>query len=242
MRNHYFENVKIYKEFNSHSYISLKNKYYFHSIGKAANSTVKHYLYTQELIGSGLKYKTVHDRLNSPLVSPYQLSDDLLSSVMSGDEYFRFTFVRNPFSRLLSCYLDRLQDKKSAPYKEFMRYAQSLGIIQQPSFSDFINVICTQSDKEQNNHWRVQYSDAMCAAVEYDFIGKQENFALDMTKVWRIIFGAEKSEKDFQENKSPSKTGSSEAIKSFWSDDLIELVVQRYSQDFDYFNYSKKPF
>ena len=66
----------------SHMYISLKNKYLFHSVGKAANSTVKFFLYAGEARGTRYKYESVHDRRSSPLVSPFQLSEKQLIDIL----------------------------------------------------------------------------------------------------------------------------------------------------------------
>lgn len=228
------------KDFYNHSYISLKNRYFFHSVGKAANSTVKHYLYNEELKGTGIKYKTVHERLNSPLISPFQLDSLLLNEVLLSDKYFHFTFVRNPYSRILSCFLDRIQNINSAPYKELVRWAgREIGY--NFTFSEFVALICEQSDCEQNNHWRLQYADAMCGAIKYDFIGKQETFDNDMKIIWKSLF-PESSVKDFSKiNKSPAKTGSKEKLHEYWNQDLISKVADRYKADFEYFDYNKLP-
>lgn len=233
-----FKAGKPQKDFYNHSYISLRNKYFFHSVGKAANSTVKHYLYDEELKGTGIKYKTVHERLNSPLISPFQLDDALLSEVLYSENYFKFTFVRNPYSRILSCFLDRIQDKRSAPYKELVRWAgRDVGY--DFKFNEFVELICGQSDYEQNNHWRLQYADAMCGLIDYDFIGKQETFSIDMESVWGKIFPASLI-KDFSAiNKSPSKTDSSRRLNEYWSEDLMLKFSRRYEKDFEHFGYKK---
>lgn len=226
------------KDFYSHSYISVRNKYFFHSVGKAANSTVKHYLYTEELKGTGIKYRTVHERLNSPLVSPFQLDESLLSEVLYSERYFKFTFVRNPYSRILSCFLDRIQDKRSAPYKELVRWA-GCEVGYDFEFNEFVELICAQSDYEQNNHWRLQYADAMCGLINYDFIGKQETFSIDMGSVWGKIFPASLIEDFSAINKSPSKTDSRKRLNEYWSEDLMSKFSSRYEKDFEYFGYKK---
>lgn len=235
-----FKSGKPLKDFYNHSYISLKNKYFFHSVGKAANSTVKHYLYTEELKGTGIKYKTVHERLNSPLVSPFQIDESLLSEVLYSENYFKFTFVRNPYSRILSCFLDRIQDKRSAPYRELVRWA-GCEIGYDFKFNEFVELICGQSDYEQNNHWRLQYADAMCGLINYNFIGKQETFSSDMGFIWGKLFPRSINEDFTKVNKSPSQTRSTEKLNNYWSRDLIIKVAERYEKDFCFFNYDKFP-
>lgn len=223
----------------SHSYISLKNKYFFHSVGKAANSTVKHFLYSAETKGTRFKYENVHDRRLSPLISPFQLSEKEFFEIINRDDFFKFTFVRNPYSRLLSCYLDRIVPMRATPYKELVRkMGKDEGYM--VSFQDFIQTICSQSNYEQNNHWRLQYADAMCDVINYDFIGKQESFSSDMSLVWQKIY-PKVSLPDFSsQNSSPSKTGSSDKIAQYWNESLIQRVNDRYMLDFKTFGFEQK--
>ncbi|MBS9402918.1 sulfotransferase family 2 domain-containing protein [Halomonas sp. TRM85114] len=223
-------------DLNSHMYISLKNRYLFHSVGKAANSTVKYFLYAEESRGTRLKYDNVHDRRASPLISPFQLSEDCLNNVLTSDKFFKFTFVRNPYSRLLSCYLDRIVPKKSTPYKELVRYlGKEIGY--DVHFAEFIEAICEQSNFEQNNHWRLQYADAMCGLINYTFIGKQETFNVDMLKIWKNIYPKSKIPDFGSKNMSPSKTGSTDKVSQYWTKPLKSLVSERFEKDFHYFGY-----
>lgn len=220
----------------SHTYISLKNKYLFHSVGKAANSTVKYFLYAEEARGTRLKYENVHDRRVSPLISPFQLSNSQLNDIISDEKYFKFTFVRNPFSRLLSCYLDRILPKKSTPYKEVVRYiGKEVGY--NVPFPEFVEAVCSQSNYEQNNHWRLQYADAMCDVIKYSYIGKQETFTECMSEVWENIYPGLKVPDFGMKNLSPSKTGSTEKVNSYWTKNLVKLVSERFEKDFVFFEY-----
>ncbi|WP_438455127.1 sulfotransferase family protein [Vreelandella venusta] len=221
----------------SHTYISLKNKYLFHSVGKAANSTVKYFLYAEESRGTRLKYDNVHDRRASPLVSPFQLPSSCLFDIFSSEEYFKFTFVRNPYSRLLSCYLDRIIPKRSTPYKELVKYlGRDIGY--DVSFSEFIEAVCSQSNYEQNNHWRLQYADAMCDILKYSYIGKQEVFSESMSDIWGNIFPGSIVPDFGSKNMSPSKTNSASKVANYWTNDLRRMVAKRYEKDFLNFNYS----
>lgn len=223
----------------SHSYISLKNKYFFHSVGKAANSTVKHFLYLGEARGTRFKYENVHDRRLSPLISPFQLTEENLLEIFNSQDFFKFTFVRNPYSRLLSCYLDRIVPKKSTPYKELVRYLEK-DIGYEVSFQEFIETICKQSVYEQNNHWRVQYYDTMSDIVNYSFIGKQESFSEDMKTVWKKVYPKLTVPIFDSKNSSPSKTGSTEKVDLYWNSALIRIVNEKYKKDFENFNYEMR--
>lgn len=224
------------RDFFDHFYISLRHRYAFHTVGKAANSTVKLLLYKEELAGTKIKIPSVHTRSESPLLSPYQLSDVDMDWIMKGDEFTRFTFVRNPYSRLLSCYLDRIAHQESRPYRELMR-AMGKEVGYRPSFAEFILTICAQRPFEQNNHWRVQYDDALCEHIEYHEIGKQEEFTQDFARIYKRIFRRDIPFGATKANASPSATSAASKLEEYWTDELSQIVAERYSKDFSFFNY-----
>lgn len=224
------------RDFLDHFYISLRHRYAFHTVGKAANSTVKYLLYRQEIAGTHFKLPSVHNRAESPLLSAYQLSSSDLERVLTSDDFFRFTFVRNPYSRLLSCYLDRIRPGNTKPYRELVSAIEK-GPDYSPTFSEFIETICSQSIKKQNNHWRVQFYDAMCNVLNYHYIGKQESFSEDFNNVHQKIFGYLPPPDTLNVNASPSKTAASSRIEEFWTPNLKRLVAEKYQEDFDFFGY-----
>lgn len=229
--------IKPLRDFHDHFYISLRNRYAFHTVGKAANSTVKLLMYKLDLQGTHYRLPSVHDRQMSPLPSPWQLHPDDLQRVLLGTEFFRFTFVRNPFSRLLSCYLDRIVPGSSRPYRELIRYmGRPEGTI--PAFAEFIEAICAQTPHEQNNHWRVQYHDSLRAVIDYHFIGRQESFAEDFAKVYRKIAGRSPTAAELATNASPSRTAATQSLADYWTPSLQRLVADAYAQDFLFFGYS----
>lgn len=224
------------RDFHEHFYISLKHRYGFHTVGKAANSTVKHILYEQELRGTRFPMPSVHDRMAAPLLSPYQFSDSQLTDILFAGDTFLFTFVRNPFSRTLSCYLDRIQDHKSRPYRELMNFiGQKPGY--SPSFEEFIDAICAQTQFQQNNHWRSQYSDTLAEHIPYDFIGKQESFDEDIRYVHRRIFGTPLAQGAAATNASPRETSATERMAGYWSTDIRDRFVEKFERDFWFFGY-----
>lgn len=229
--------IKPKADFLNHSYISLRNSYVYMAVGKAANSTVKHHLYELEYAGTRFKTKSVHDRQSSPLLSPFQLPDDLLQEVFTSPKYFRFSVVRNPYTRLLSCYLDRIVPGDSAPYRQLLQ-AMGKPAGTNVSFAEFIQTVCRQKPFNQNNHWRLQTMEICTSAIEFDFVGKQENFAADMAKIWTRIAPGMKAPDFGAENKAPSITSAEKRLDEFYTAELIEMVREAYREDFKAFGYS----
>jgi hypothetical protein len=229
--------VKPTADLFNHTYISLRNHYMYTAVGKAANSTVKHHIYQLEYHGTRFKAKSIHDRQSSPLLSPFQLPDDLMEEVFTSSKYYRFSIVRNPYSRLLSCYLDRIVPADSAPYRQLMLLmGKPIGTL--VSFAEFIEAVCKQMPYDQNNHWRLQTSEIGTSAIEYDFVGKQENFAADMATVWQHIAPSRILPNFTTENKAPSITSANERLNQYYTPELIEMVKEAYSDDFKTFGYS----
>ena len=142
------------RDFLTYTNISVKHKYIYFAISKVANSTIKFYLQEIEYEGTPYRVKTVHDKHCSPLLSPYQLSLFDLESAFHSDEYKKFAFVRNPYSRILSCYLDRIQDPKSKAYRNINAL-----LVEDPreiSFGQFLRAISSQHPIEMDSHWRPQ--------------------------------------------------------------------------------------
>lgn len=229
--------IKPKNDFFNHTYISLRNHYVYMAVGKAANSTVKHHLYELEYAGTRFKTKSLHDRQYAPLLSPFQLSDDLLEEVLTSPKYYRFSVVRNPYARLLSCYLDRIVPGNSAPYRQLL-LAMNKPDGTKVSFSEFINTVCRQNPFDQNNHWRLQVCEIFSNKIKYNLIGKQENFSEDMSIIWPHIASGKGVPNFSAENKSPSITSANKHLNDYYTSELIELVREAYRDDFSEFGYS----
>lgn len=230
--------VKPKADFLNHSYISLRNHYVYLAVGKAANSTVKHHLYELEYAGTRFKTKSVHDRQSSPLLSPFQLPDDLLGEVFTSPKYYRFSVVRNPYTRLLSCYLDRIVPGDSAPYRQLLvamgkPATSKLNV----SFPEFVQTVCKQKPFDQNNHWRLQTSEICTSAIAYDFVGKQETFAADMVRIWSRVAPGRPAPDFAAENKAPSITSAEKRLAEFYTPELVDMVREAYREDFATFGY-----
>jgi hypothetical protein len=233
--------IKPKQDFLNHTYISLRHGYMYAAVGKAANSTVKHHLYELEYRGTRFKTKSLHDRQSSPLLSPFQLPPTMLEEVLGSDRFFRFTVVRNPYSRILSCYLDRIVPANSQPYRQLI-VALGREVGTAVGFDEFVRAICRQRPFEQNNHWRLQVAELCHGAICYDEIGKQEHFADDMARIWKRITRGLVPAPDFvMENKAPSITSAENRLSEFYTSELTDLIRNAYAADFDAFDYPRDP-
>ncbi|GAB3734947.1 hypothetical protein GCM10028862_18360 [Luteimonas pelagia] len=228
-------------DFENNTNISLRHRYVYFAVDKVANSSIKNSLFEIEYAPVGKKTVTLYDKRSSPLLSPYQLPIELLRDVLNSGNYFRFAFVRNPYSRLLSCYLDRILTASSKPRRQLNAFIKRKGgQIDDVSFEAFIEAICEQSSNAQNSHWRVQADDILHGEVEFDFIGKFERLWQDMAIVSSRIWGElrpEMANKDV--NKSPRATNAGGKLREFYTPELAARVAERFAADFDAFGYER---
>jgi hypothetical protein len=228
-------------DFENNTNISLSNNYVYFAVDKVANSSIKNSLFEIEYAPVGKKALTLYDERCSPLLSPYQLPPTLLREVLNSGNYFRFAFVRNPYSRLLSCYLDRILTASSKPRRQLNALLKRHGEVpDNVSFEQFIRAICQQASNLQNSHWRVQTDDILYGLVDFDFIGKFENLWPDMAVVSSRIWGdlrPEMANKDV--NKSPRATNAAGKMRDYYTAELAGLVAERFASDFEAFGYEK---
>lgn len=237
-----FETVKQHKklsDFENNTNISLRNRYAYFAVDKVANSSIKNALFSIEYAPVGKKPVTLYDERSSPLLSPYQLPDDLVREVLNSGNFFRFSFVRNPYSRLLSCYLDRILTASSKPRRQLNAYMQRRREpIDNVSFKQFIRNICEQQSIQQNSHWRVQADDILFDLVDFDFIGKFESLWSDMAVASQRIWGEVRPEMaNHGVNKSPQATNAGDKLRQYYDRELAEMVADRYRRDFEAFGY-----
>ncbi|MBE9143964.1 tetratricopeptide repeat protein [Planktothrix mougeotii] len=180
--------------------------------------------------------------------------------ILEGDEYFKFVFVRNPWHRLVSAYLDKfvkrqppahyVRDVIRAVYK---RKNQAPDYDNSITFKQFVeDYLMITPDEDLNEHWQPQ--NCFLGNVNFDFIGKFENLAEDYQFIksklkisldlpWLNKSTSPKNAADSSENLSdfyPSELGklpASPNYRQFYSDNLIEVVRSRYKQDIDKFEY-----
>ncbi|MFX7776439.1 sulfotransferase family 2 domain-containing protein, partial [Acinetobacter baumannii] len=84
-------------------------------------------------------------------------------------------FVRNPFTRVLSGFLDKIrrnQPQKAQILRMSGRSGHDLSV--EISFSEFIDAICAMPDSMLDVHWALQSQVIFLDSINYDFIGRFE--------------------------------------------------------------------
>lgn len=219
---------------NYNIHISLKHKYVYVENPKVACTTIKDLLHKHEL---GLLYdkfgpKPIHrDSFGSPMIKPFQLSDRELKHVLSSPEFFKFTFVRDPYSRLLSCYLEKVKRKNQCIWLLY-KFTPSLG--ENISFQEFVDTIELMTPFQMDSHWRIQKKQIFYDDIEFDFIGRFEKFDEDFAYVKQKLF----IDVDLSLRRDSHKVDTFTQLDSYYDADNLDKVLDIYKEDFVTFNYA----
>ena len=213
--------------------IDLKSKYVYVENPKVASSTVKRHLLRQQLLTlPGAKTNPHPEIQQSPFVKPYQLGNDLLADILFGPEYYKFSFVRNPFSRVLSAFLDKVEGR--APESKLFFDWVSQDKSRSGDFKNFVDFIGQQKPHARDKHWAQQKRNIFFDFIDYEMVGRLESFN---QSVQAIQQSASIDFRDLQTH-SPHKTDASSKLRDYYDEGTQAKVVEIYSDDFKSFKYN----
>lgn len=104
------------------------------------------------------------------------------------------------------------------------------------SFEEFINFICDRNIEDLDEHWQLQTYYIGYEFIDYDFIGRLENFARDIQLVFNKIDAPEYIYQYITGKMNESKR---KELKINWTDELAEKVYEKYRSDFEAFGYDR---
>jgi hypothetical protein len=167
--------------------------------------------------------------LDFPCVKKYKMKEYY-------SDYFKFTFVRNPWSRVVSCYNDKINYDPGHVYERyknpFIGYLKKMKVYSEGmSFDRFVEVICDIPDELSEAHFRSQhrfFTDES-GNVLVDFIGRFEQLDTDFELV---------SNKMGIRTELPHvRPGKSRKYKDYYTKKSARLVERRYELDIEMSGY-----
>lgn len=182
-------------------------------IPKAANSSVI----------SGLASLKCGEHVPSkPAKALFRAPSSLSRSELDAfDALFKFAVVRNPFSRTLSAYLDKVERKGKIDGYE-------------TSFTDFLDYL-EGGGLYRNAHWAPQSALLLIPPERYDFFGRVETFDEDMAQVYARL---REPAVGFQARSIyQNRTGANEKARRYYTARQVEQVRSLFRRDFELFGY-----
>ncbi|MGM0562393.1 MAG: sulfotransferase family 2 domain-containing protein [Pseudomonadota bacterium] len=203
--------------------VSLKWRYAYIRIPKAANSTMVHALQenfpefevTTDKAGE-IKEQYANFR-NLPLRAAWALPREL----------FIFTIVRNPYHRILSAYLNKIAKGSSIlPRYQEQIVRHGAGTL---SFQGFCRYLANGGEHD-NAHWMRQ-TRILGISDRVDYIGHVETLPQDMERIVHRIGGEAKALPPLERH-GPSPTGAAHKARSYYDAETRQIVEDVYASDF----------
>lgn len=138
--------------------------------------------------------------------------------------YFKFAFTRNPWERLVSCWVDKVANAKERTVFNFSE--TELGRMKQ--FENFVEYVATLDITNCNNHIRSQ-----CALIDLnnvDYVGRMETFAADLTRICHNL-GIP------SQTIVPKNVTSRKPYREYYTDKLRDKVFEIYRTDVQVFGF-----
>ena len=212
-----------------------KRKLIYVTNQKVACSTLKATLWRWYIQNPDLQFGSnqVHKRAGSPFSSPRDLGFHEFMSSINSPEYQRICFVRNPYTRLLSCYMDKINNPKK---KRTLKFIQKLGFKpgENVTLAEFVERIASQSWYDADPHWRAQTEQLLWGGIRYDFVGRFEVFTRELD---RLAIECDVDLRDYVMNMFIHAVNAERHVSSFYTEELQERVYDLYRSDFEAFGY-----
>jgi len=155
-----------------------------------------------------LRHKPKPNPVKNLLLTPEQYS-----------QFYKFTFVRNPWARAHSMYKHIMREEhKQRRYK--------MDKLQDTSFATFLKAYAGKKDIQSQMYWLKDFS----GEVPFDFIGKFENLNQDFEQLCSNI-GCESI------TLPHVYKGSGGDFRKAYSTELVDLVADVYQEEIEYFDY-----
>ena len=232
-----------WRSLNLHAHISLVNKYVYVEVPKAGCGTMKATLGGLEAARMGPAMvgrvrENPHDRMKAtPFVKPFQLTSAMLEDVLTSADFSRFTVVREPASRLLSGYLEKIGQglKQSRGIVEALKSSTGADIAPEDiTFEQFIDVVVAQASRDQDPHWRRQVDHLALGIVDYDAVIHLEDLDASWTRVGKLTGIADVQEQFYCRN----STGAGARMSEYYTPELLAKVADAYQHDYALLGYA----
>jgi hypothetical protein len=160
---------------------------------------------------------------------------DHARAIFFSRDYKRFTFVRNPYSRILSGYLDKIV----ADEAEWARLSEELQLTEKPSFRDFLVRLGEMDPVWIDIHFKSQFLLTRPDVIDYDFIGRFETLDRDAKILQVQCFGWTESQMKPLKVEAPHAVGASSRVAEYFDQACQNLTYRLFERDFDIFRYPR---
>lgn len=219
-------------------FLSRRYPYFYMASPKCACTAVKSALWAIEGLplkknGSPLLSGSIHSRPDDDLrLSPAVVDIDSALESLFGQSVIRFCIWRDPVSRLVSAFCDKIRQGKGYYAQLGSKMAVDLGYesASEIPFDHFVEIVCDTSDEVRDVHWKSQRFLTLIDAINYNFIINVDDLYDGMRAVIAAIGAPSSSGEMFR--RRYNVTDSDGLVVSASARKRIENA---YSQDYELF-------
>ena len=182
-----------------------------------------------------------------------QVGNTAAVRLLGDSGYFKFAFVRNPWSRVVSAYLNKFLSLNctSQPVIQTLRRRGRVPKLEaEVTFREFIEFIARGNPRDYDEHWRPQY--LFVNGNHFDLIGRFEHLAEDFALVQdrlgietplprnNVTQYAPQADNKIVADFTPSQLrerGAFPDYRRFYTPQLYDLVAKIYAVDIKQFGY-----
>ena len=219
-----FPNQRASLLINSRALVSTKNQFIYFRIPKAANSAVVASL----LAGESQMHRDAVEAIKTGGPKLSSLSAKQVDRIVN--DYHLFTFVRNPITRIYSCYLDKIARSKPESRVVTMWLKRDNGAV--VTFDEFLDFLEHDQNIYKDAHWARQTDLIPLGLSSLHLIGTVESFDRDFNKLVDLLGLAGRIPKRF----APHATGATEKLAELGSEQ-IQRIIRLYHDDFEKLKY-----
>jgi hypothetical protein len=216
----------------------------YFEVPKAACSTMKELLHRLEslppiqlFVGDNWETRRdmfIHARENIALPSLLDLDSQMQKEVLESDHFFRLAIVRNPYTRVISAWRNKV--RLCEPGHEHL-YLRIKGHLPEQtnkrllSLPEFVDYIAHEDLSNSNPHWRKQVDHLYLKALPFSHIGKMENLSSTLARFQQHL--------GMSEPVPPKKNNLSFSGHVALTEPLADKIYFLYKDDFETFAYDK---
>ena len=237
-------------DMNYHFSMSFRKNYFYCEVSKAGCSQIKSNLWRAELANTPLPKNfwqnnwDVHCNFTSHiLIKPFQIGKHIFNSFIASEETTKWIVVRNPYTRMLSAYLDKVRRNTGHFHSLRDHVAKQRGTVAEDvngesvSFLEFCKAVeAVRNPSNLDQHWRPQYWHTCADIIPYNLIGKLEEITSFEEKL-RDTIGID--DLGFRGGRG-HKTDASIQLRKHYCSYSKDIVDRVYADDFANFGYEKE--
>jgi hypothetical protein len=218
-RRHPYTGQLWWSEVDLRGAISIEGRFFYNRLPKNANSSI-----TAALAGA-MSLKGPSKRA---FLRPSRLAASTVAAL--DRDFVKFVFVRDPYDRTLSAFLEKVLTGKS-PAKRPLRWFREHGITA-PSFEDFCAYLA-DGGLYDDNHWAPQTHGLLIPFGAFDVVGRMERLGPDFAALSQRLFGHEVA----LPRRGPTTPESREDRARHMTPRAVEMLTRLYAEDLSVMGY-----